>query len=782
MFGSASLPPGGVLPTCTVRATANTFASVTAVLPTPLVIPTALPFQDRVVNIALVSDPAVLLGTVYWKDAANGNPIFVGGADVTAPGAIVAFGPQQTTDPDGPGGVNPTAGNPPAITADLATQSAAGTGFWSFPGVRQAFGAATYTFTHSTTLTGSFDLTINESGRTVTASTGLAEPVVDDGNLDIVVLPKPGRIDGSVSIVTTRSPLPYGDAVIRATPPGATPVDVPVAADGSYAITPAAAGTWGLELASTPTGNLEPQPGQATQQVFVDATASAVAQPRQYVELGQVVTEFTDSANANAPVATYTVGAVSYPRMNVSLVSGPAPFPAWTDRVGNPGAEVGDASGRATAQRLSVSSVAPTALQMNYQITYDMPGYDLATATWQAFNEANVPIASGTGTPSIPVQIFAGTRVRIVVSVPKYGSISGVVRGLIHPPSVLPADVEPLTLAPAGPLTVTAQPVQDAAGTQFDQPGAGNPMETNEANDENIFAPEYIARTLPLSSWYFFTGRDAGLVPYYFPGVLILGWWLARVRRTTAWQVFVFLAFMGSSLGLLIFAPQSWNGGGGPIGNRYFIAIYPTLLFLAPAGAGLWPAMIAAIGGLACVGFITMHPAAYSKAPWLVSEHRPLRWFPIELTIMESLPVRLNRERGRILVEANPEVFLYHMDGNTYDQEADGFWVAGPATTDIVIRTALPLTQLDLRVSSNVANTVRMFVGGRSTGVITLVPNEEKAVQLRPPAGVHANGYEVVWTIRTSAGFRPQQFDPNSSDTRQLGVFIKPTYSAAAPR
>ncbi len=470
MFGSASLPPGGVLSTCTVRATANTFASVTAVLPTPLVIPTALPFQDRVVNIALVADPAVLLGTVYWKDAANGNPIFIGGADVTAPGAIIAFGPQQTTDPDGPGPLDPTAGNPPAITADLATQSAAGTGFWSFPGVRQAFGAATYTFTHSTTLTGSFDLTINETGRTVTASTGLAEPVVDDGNLDIVVLPKPGRIDGSVSIVTTRSPLPYGDAIIRATPPGATPVDVPVAADGSYAVAPAAAGTWGLELASTPAGNLEPQVGQATQQVFVDATASAAALPRQYVELGQVVTDFTDSANANAPVATYSDNGVSYPRMNVSLVSGPPAFPAWTDRTGNPGAEVADSSGRATAQRLSVSAVLPTALPfaMNYQITYAMPGYDLANATWQVFDEANVQIGAGTGTPTIPVQILAGTRVRIVVSAPKYGSISGVVRGLLNPPSVLPADVEALSLA--NQLTVTAQRVQDAAGTQFVPP------------------------------------------------------------------------------------------------------------------------------------------------------------------------------------------------------------------------------------------------------------------------------------------------------------------------
>jgi len=324
----------------------------------------------------------------------------------------------------------------------------------------------------------------------------------------------------------------------------------------------------------------------------------------------------------------------------------------------------------------------------------------------------------------------------------------------------------------------------DEAGTQFDQPGTGSPMETNEANDEheNIFAPSYIGRTLPWNAWYFLVGRDAGLVPYYLPGVLICVWWLVRLRRTTRWQALTFLAFLGSCLGLLLVAPQSWNGGGGPLGNRYFIAIYPTLLFLAPAGAGFWPAVVALVAGLTCVGFTMAHPFVYSKAVWLVPEHRPLRWFPIELTIMENLPVRLNQERGRILVKENPEVILYYMDGNTYHQEPDGFWVAGPAAADIVVRTVFPLSQLDLRVSSNVANEVVLSVGGR-TVPLTLNPNEEKTVQIRPNPGVLANGYEVVWTIKTSAGFRPQQFNPNSTDTRpNLGVFIKPTYSVAEPR
>ena len=44
------------------------------------------------------------------------------------------------------------------------------------------------------------------------------------------------------------------------------------------------------------------------------------------------------------------------------------------------------------------------------------------------------------------------------------------------------------------------------------------------------------------------------------------------------------LAVAGSVLALLVFAPYSWSGGGGPPGNRYFMSLYPALLFLTPMG------------------------------------------------------------------------------------------------------------------------------------------------------------------------------------------------------
>lgn len=464
LFGQAPIPVGGVLPVCTVKAKATSYADVVAQLPTALMIPTALPYQDRVVNIALVDNPDVLLGTMYWIDRANGNPVFVGGANVAAPGAIVAFGAGQANDPDGPGPQAPGAPNPPPVLADLSTTTAAGTGAWSFPGVRQVFGTATYTFTHPTTLTGSFDLTITQTDRTISATSGLDQPLVDDGLLDIVVVPRPGAIAGQVSIVTTRSPAPFSDAIITATPPGAAATDVGVSNGGAYSISPAAAGTWDLALGGTATSNLVAAPGTGTQQVFVGAADTAVnAAPFQYIELGQIVTNFTDS-NGN-PVGTYTSNGVQYPRMNVALTGGgPGQFPAWTDR-----SEVADANGRATARLVSVSSFLPTLIPLTYHLTYQPPGYELDRTTWKVYDDnTGALINSGTGTAAFDVSVRAGTRLRVELSAPKFGSISGAVRGLTNPPSTAPGDVEPLDLDTG--LTVTAQQVQDAAGTEFPVP------------------------------------------------------------------------------------------------------------------------------------------------------------------------------------------------------------------------------------------------------------------------------------------------------------------------
>ena len=86
--------------------------------------------------------------------------------------------------------------------------------------------------------------------------------------------------------------------------------------------------------------------------------------------------------------------------------------------------------------------------------------------------------------------------------------------------------------------------------------------------------------------WYFLVGRNAGLVPYFFPGMLALVLFLFS-KQKHAWQ-WLALATIAGVVAMHIFVwPFTWNGGGGPIGSRYFLAFYPLFLVLIPATAGV---------------------------------------------------------------------------------------------------------------------------------------------------------------------------------------------------
>ena len=48
------------------------------------------------------------------------------------------------------------------------------------------------------------------------------------------------------------------------------------------------------------------------------------------------------------------------------------------------------------------------------------------------------------------------------------------------------------------------------------------------------------------------------------------------------WQWLTLAAGVGSAVVLLLYMPFTYSGGGGPVGNRYFLGVYPVFLFLVP--------------------------------------------------------------------------------------------------------------------------------------------------------------------------------------------------------
>lgn len=314
----------------------------------------------------------------------------------------------------------------------------------------------------------------------------------------------------------------------------------------------------------------------------------------------------------------------------------------------------------------------------------------------------------------------------------------------------------------------------DDAGTPFD--GAGNMMVTNDADTGTVLAPEVLA-LLPRNTVYFLVGRHAGLVPYYFPAFVLLGCFLWQARRAALWQWATLATLAASAGALLVFAPYVWNGGGGPPGNRYFLSLYPAFLALVPLGSLPRPApIVAALGGLAFTAGMLTAPFTTSTEPWLTAEWPLLRPLPIELTIVDDLPVRLHQKRSRVLFVRDPTVFLYYLDSATYYAEGTGLWTKGGERADIVVRTDRPVTRLGLTLRSTVPNHVRVRFAGQSFEV-DLDAGERFTLRLFPQVQINVHdSYPYLLQIESSHGFVPAEIDPDSTDDRYLGVFIQPRF------
>ena len=194
---------------------------------------------------------------------------------------------------------------------------------------------------------------------------------------------------------------------------------------------------------------------------------------------------------------------------------------------------------------------------------------------------------------------------------------------------------------------------------------------------------------------------------------------------------------VGSAVFLMLYMPFTYSGGGGPVGNRYFLGVYPVFLFLVPALATPWPPVVAAALSALFVAPLLNNPFYTSFYP---SEHTKtglFRWLPLELSLVNDLPVNVSPSRSRQPLGGSPPLSAYFMDDNAYTREQDWFWVKGESRADVMLRAPAPM---EVTADGERARPLR-------------VPRMEVTLETGPKAN-HV-------TIRTAAG------DPGGRRARQ---------------
>jgi hypothetical protein len=317
-----------------------------------------------------------------------------------------------------------------------------------------------------------------------------------------------------------------------------------------------------------------------------------------------------------------------------------------------------------------------------------------------------------------------------------------------------------------------AFPFQSAAVTWED---LGKNHVTNRVMWELIFDRRVFWTVFSRNLGYFVVGRYAGLLPYFFPGLFaIVAFLLARGRRAM-WQWLILGAVAAQAVLLLVWVPYTYNGGGGSIGNRYFMSTYGALLFLLPPISSIGAALVPWAVGALFSAQVALNPFFSSFNPSEQAKQGPLRWLPVELTLVNDLPINTQANRARVWFGQSRRFQIYFLDDNAYAREDLTFWVKGRSTAELLVKTVEPASAIELDLASGDAATSVTVSRGWHSQRVDLAANATGHVSMPLDDGFPYVGTRV-WhlSIRSSSGFVPFFTSSSSQDTRFLGVQVKP--------
>lgn len=281
---------------------------------------------------------------------------------------------------------------------------------------------------------------------------------------------------------------------------------------------------------------------------------------------------------------------------------------------------------------------------------------------------------------------------------------------------------------------------------------------------------------------YFWWGRFGGAVPYFLPVALAgLVFLIAGPRSLAGWTALS--ALLVSYVFYIWLIPANWFGGGGTIGNRYFLSLVPLAFLFAPRRRE-WPLALLGAGlGLAATAPILAAPIKSALEPWHAGLAPFFRALPIERTMLNDLPIFLQVWRkkqpfgdadgapGR--PGAPDSYWLYFPDDASYGKQrafgSDGFWLRAGNQAEVLVRAQEPVKEI--LVTARGAPGRRLVVSAGSAPAEIRLAQEPVQVRLRPSGVVvYYDSFVYVLRARTSAEASPGEKSAAAPGTGQPSI------------
>ncbi len=180
---------------------------------------------------------------------------------------------------------------------------------------------------------------------------------------------------------------------------------------------------------------------------------------------------------------------------------------------------------------------------------------------------------------------------------------------------------------------------------------------------------------------YFFIGRFSGILWYFFPGIaLALLAFLSPSNSKGKWLISTISLF---ALFLIIQIPSNYHGGGGALGNRYFVSLYPLLLLSAPRLPSKKNVVILVAITAFFSGPFLVHPWLSSYQPGEFTRSGFYSRLPIEWTLVGAYPI-FHPDLYRVTLPGL-QGHWYFMDRQSSGKRDNGFYVQSGHSAQIML-------------------------------------------------------------------------------------------------
>lgn len=280
-------------------------------------------------------------------------------------------------------------------------------------------------------------------------------------------------------------------------------------------------------------------------------------------------------------------------------------------------------------------------------------------------------------------------------------------------------------------------------------------------------------RILLPNVYYFFLGRQTGLLIYAFPALLFL--LLLGYKGNWKKNMLIFLGILAYVLFYLLYTPNNYYGGATSFGNRYLLQILPAFLFLAsefPPKRFLYPlGILTALVGSLFLGPYLLSPQGVIYDHSRIILKRPFAYLPVELTQLSNL----YNDYPQAKVRTAEGLELFKTDEDSFLWEEEGVWIKGKSRGDFIVRTKSPLKNLRVKIGNGpIANEVTVQVDNIKY-FARFEPDEVKVINFdlsRLRKEVIIEDYCYRLSVSSRQGFVPFLDLADSQDTRFLGVFL----------